>query len=388
MKLRSRRTVLVAATMVAMCVLGVGSTRGQAQAQQTPQLAEDVFVNVPALGGLPVDEFMDTMGMFSASLGMTCTDCHVAESLNDPAAYGDETVRKRTSRGMVQMVNAINRDNFGGLPFVSCYTCHRADPSPKAVPSLVLQYSVPPDDPNEIFFPEQAVPGLPSADQLFDRYIQALGGADPVANLTSFVANGLYSGYDTDLQPVPIEVSANAPDQRATVVHAHFDESHVTDNVSTYDGSEGWIAAPANLVPLMQLTGTKLDNARTEAILSFPSAVQGAFGRWQVGFPKIIDGRRIQPIQGTRDGQTPVNLFFDNESGLLVRLVSYSETEIGTVPTQIDYADYREVSGVMMPFHWTVTWTNGQSTIELSEIQANVPIGAARFQKPAASPPG
>ncbi len=386
MKFRSRQTILVAASTLAMTMLGVAIARGQAQAEQTPQLAEDVFVNVPALGGLPIDEFMDTMGMFSASLGMTCTDCHVGESLSNPAAYGDETARKRTSRAMVQMVNAINRDNFGGLPFVSCYTCHRADPSPKAVPSLVLQYSVPPDDPNEIFFPEQAVPGLPTADQLFDRYIQALGGANPVANLTSFVANGLYSGYDTDLQPVPVEVFANAPDQRATVVHAHFDESHLRDNLSTYDGREGWIAAPANLVPLMRLTGTNLEGARTEAVLSFPAAGR-TFRRWRVGFPKIIEGRRIQPIQGTRDGETPVNLFFDNESGLLVRLVRYSETDVGTVPTQIDYSDYRDVSGVMMPFGWTVTWTNGQSTIELSEIQSNVGIEAARFQRPTASPP-
>ena len=386
MKFRSRRVVLVAASTLAGYVLGVGIVRAQAQAEQTPRLAEDVFVNVPALGGLPVDEFMDTMGMFSASLGMTCTDCHVAESLNDPLAYGDETTRKRTSRAMVQMVNAINRDNFGGLPFVSCFTCHRADPSPKAVPSLVLQYSVPPDDPNEIFFPEQAVAGLPTPDQLFDRYIQALGGAEPVGNLTSFVAHGFYSGYDTDLQPVPIEVFVNAPDQRTTVVHAHFDESHVTDNVSTYDGSEGWIAAPANLVPLMELTGTNLDGARTEAILSFPAAGR-AFSRWRTGFPKIIDGRRIQPLQGTRDGRTPVNLFFDNETGLLVRLVRYSETDVGTVPTQIDYSDYRAVSGVMLPFHWMVTWTNGQSTIEISEIQANVPIGPERFQMPAVSPP-
>ena len=347
MNFGTRQTNLAVAGTVAVCMLGAGLAISRGQAAQAPQLARDVFVNVPALGELPMDEFMDTMGMFSASLGMTCTDCHVSESLNDPLAYGDETARKRTSRTMIQMVNVINRDNFGGIPFVSCYTCHRADPSPKAVPSLVLQYSVPPDDPNEIFFPDQGATGLPTADQLFDRYIEVLGGAGPVGNFTSFVANGFYSGYDTDLQPVPLEVFSNAPDQRATLVHAHFDESHATDSVSTYDGSEGWISAPANLVPLMALTGTKLDNARTEAILSFPAAGR-AFRRWRVGFPKVIDGRRIQPIEGTRDGQTPVKLFFDNESGLLVRLVTYSETDVGTVPTQIDYSDYRDVSGVMI----------------------------------------
>jgi len=53
------------------------------------------------------------------------------------------------------------------------------------------------------------------------------------------------------------------------------------------------------------------------------------------------------------------------------------------VPTQIDYSDYREVAGVGMPFHWVVTWTDGQSTIQLSDVQANIPIEAAKFAKPA-----
>ena len=56
---------------------------------------------------------------------------------------------------------------------------------------------------------------------------------------------------------------------------------------------------------------------------------------------------------------------------------------MGTVPTQTDYSDYRDVAGVKMPFHTVVTWTNGQNTIELKEIRPNVTIDAARFARPA-----
>jgi outer membrane lipoprotein-sorting protein len=56
---------------------------------------------------------------------------------------------------------------------------------------------------------------------------------------------------------------------------------------------------------------------------------------------------------------------------------------VGVVPTQLDYSDYREVAGVKMPFHWTVTWTDGQSMIELNEVQPNVAIDSAKFGKPA-----
>ena len=54
---------------------------------------------------------------------------------------------------------------------------------------------------------------------------------------------------------------------------------------------------------------------------------------------------------------------------------------------QIDYSDYRDVSGVKMPFRWVVTWTDGRSTIELSELRANIPIDAAKFAKPAPAAP-
>ncbi len=138
---------------------------------------------------------------------------------------------------------------------------------------------------------------------------------------------------------------------------------------------------------MLPLTGGNLEGARTEAIVSFPSEIQQAFSQWKVGFPTFIDDREVQVIQGTNPGQGQVNLYFDDESGLLVRLVRYTETKIGTVPTQVDYADYRDVSGVLMPFHSIVTWTNGQATIEFEEIQPNVPIDAARFATPAPSPP-
>jgi hypothetical protein len=68
---------------------------------------------------------------------------------------------------------------------------------------------------------------------------------------------------------------------------------------------------------------------------------------------------------------------------LLIRQVRYADTPVGMVPTQVDYSDYRDIAGVKMPFHWVVTWTDGQSIVQLTELHANVPIDAAKFAKPA-----
>jgi len=115
--------------------------------------------------------------------------------------------------------------------------------------------------------------------------------------------------------------------------------------------------------------------------MSFPLAVEKAFTQWQVG-STVIDDRAVQILQGTNAGEAPVNLYFD-DSGLLLRIVRWNKTVVGTVPTQIDYADYREVAGVKLPFRTTVTWTDGQNTVVLKEVQPNVPIDATKFARPA-----
>jgi hypothetical protein len=90
----------------------------------------------------------------------------------------------------------------------------------------------------------------------------------------------------------------------------------------------------------------------------------------------------VLPVQGTTAGGGTATLCFDSQSGLLSRLVRFSESPVGRFVTQIDYADYREVVGVRIPFRWTVSWLNGRSIYELTDVQANVPIDAARFARP------
>ena len=233
MKLGSRRALVPALGMVIVCLMGVASAgaqaagASQAASAQKPVMAEDVLKNVQVLRGIPLDEFMGTMGFFAAALSLNCTDCHVGAALDNWERYADDTPRKQTTRKMILMVRMINQASFGGKREVTCYTCHRSSDHPKVTPSLAEQYGTPPpDDPDEIESPEQAVaPGAPSADQILDRYIQALGGAQRLANLTSFVAKGTYSGYDTSDAKVPVEVYAKAPSQRTTVAHVPVGDS-------------------------------------------------------------------------------------------------------------------------------------------------------------------
>jgi photosynthetic reaction center cytochrome c subunit len=388
MKHGSRPIMVRALGMAVAWLLSAGLAGGQAPSagQPTPEkppMTEDVFKNVQVLRGIPVDEFMGTMGFFSAALSLNCTDCHVKAANDDWARYADDTPLKQTARKMILMVRTINQSNFGGKREVTCYTCHRSSNRPKVTPSLTEQYGSPPDDPNDVESSGQAISrGAPTVDQILDKYIQAVGGAQKATNLISFVAKGTYSGYDTSDDKVPVEIYAKAPNQRTTILHAPVGGGVTKDGTTTFDGRAGWINAANTLVPMLTLTGGNLDGAKVDAALSFPGGIKQSLSDWRAGFPEVTIGdREVQVVQGTT-GKCAVKLYFDKQTGLLVRQVRYAETVLGLNPTQVDYSDYREVAGVKVPYHWVVTWTDGQSTFDMSQLQPNVAIDPARFAKP------
>ena len=378
MQLGSMRTFCGAVAVGVVSLLGGVMVAGQGapaqNAQDTPTMTEDVFKSVVLLKGIPVDTFFDAMGMFANAMGNDCTYCHSSTAAIDRAAFAVSTPRIVRARQMIVMMNTINTNFFGGQRRVTCFTCHGGNQSPRSDPNLALQYSTPPEDPNVRDFPTD--PRL-SAAQVFDRYLEAIGGAQRLARLSSFAAEGTYSGFDTGFVKVPLEIFAKAPGQYTTIVHMSGGNS-----VRAFDGRNGWMAGPDTPVPLVALTAGNLDRARLEAMLSFPASIGQAFSQWRVG-RVVLGDAEVLVVQAAEAGQPVVNLYFDPSSGLLARLVRWTQTPVGFVPTQIDYADYREVAGVKIPFHKTVTQTYMQVNIELTTVRPNVPVDAARFAKPA-----
>ncbi len=151
----------------------------------------------------------------------------------------------------------------------------------------------------------------------------------------------------------------------------------------THDGGTAWYAAPFRPVPVLELTGQDLDGARLDAALGFPGAIKSALMKWRVGRPAFIDGKELTHVQGTTATGVTASLYFDPETALLVRQLRFAESPVGRIPTQMDYEDYREVAGVKMPFKWTMTGINGRDSYEITDVQPNARVDAARFAKPA-----
>jgi photosynthetic reaction center cytochrome c subunit len=396
MRLCSGRTILVATAVVVAGLIG-GRTAAQTAPQEKPLLAEQVFKNIQVLRGIPVDDFLGTMGIMAAALQFDCSDCHVAAG-TEKVDWAADTPRKQMARLMVTMVATINKNNFGGRQLVTCWTCHRNRDKPLVTPDMATIYGTPTVERDDIIV---QMPGAPSAESILDRYIEAAGGAQRLAGLTSFVGRGTsvsFGGFGGD---GAVEIVAQAPDKRAMII-VFKEATGRGDQIRTYDGRTGWLRTPLNVLGEFQLTGTDLDGARVDAQLSFPGQIKQILTNWRTGPPATItdlpapaaqsvlqqgipseQAHVVDVVQGTGPRGLLVTLYFDRQSGLLLRELRYGSSPIGRIPTQIDFADYRDVNGIKLPFRITFAWLDGRDSIVLNDIRTNVPIDQAKFGRPA-----
>ncbi len=382
MRIVPRQMVLAAAAVMVARLLVIGQMAsaqgaGQPAAPTTPPTVDDVFKNVQALKGIGVDDFMLTMGIMSAAVGSDCVGCHPSAGTTE-VDWAFDTPRKRTARRMVQMVTAVNRDNFGGRQVVTCWTCHRGRDKPMTTMTLDAVYGEPVLDSDDVITQAR---GGPSVDAVLNKYLQAIGGAQRVATMTSFVATGKSVGYRGFGGGGLVELSAQAPDKRATyITFPEYPDRGVS--VRTYDGRTGWIATPLAVVPKYELGGSERDGARLDAQLVFPAQIKQALTDLRVGLSATINDKDMTVVQGNGPNGTFATLYFDETTGLLERMVRFGRSPIGRVPTQVDYADYRDVGGIKFPFRWTFAWLDGQDHFEFSDVKLNVPIAAATFGQP------
>ena len=94
-----------------------------AQDVQHEKSAEQAYKNIQVFNGLPASQLQIVMTFMAGSLGVRCNYCHT-----NPFDKDDKPT-KQTARRMIQMVFDINRGNFSGRDAVTCYTCHRGQPS-------------------------------------------------------------------------------------------------------------------------------------------------------------------------------------------------------------------------------------------------------------------
>ncbi|HYR92176.1 MAG TPA: photosynthetic reaction center cytochrome c subunit family protein [Terriglobia bacterium] len=355
--------------ILALVVLVTAFGGSAALAQNTAALpggkAEAVYKDIKVLQGIPADHLIPSMQFFEASLGVGCNFCHMPDRAAD-------TPTKTTARQMIQMVKAINRDNFKGQREVTCNTCHRGQAEPVANPALANEKYKPwdPESPN-------GAPGLPPvagppASQLIDNYLKTLGGEANLSKISSRVVK--YTATNTEGAAANMEMVSKG-ESALTITHQGDG-----DVIIGRGASNGWQRAANGAV--RDARENETDESRLQDPLYVATHLKQITG---LETRRVrLDDQDVYQLRGMAFGRVPVRLFFHPKTGNLLRLVYLLQNPIGQNVVRIDYSDYRNVpGGSRFPFEWTVARPLGLQTVKVEQVQQNVAVEDTRFAKPA-----
>jgi Photosynthetic reaction centre cytochrome C subunit len=363
-------TKYIAAVAVGMvfCLTASKRTRGQSEAPQglteSPRTAEQVYKNIQVLNGLPASRLDGVMYFMSASLGVGCAYCHTSQWDSD-----DKTA-KLTTRRMIQMMRAINKENFSGNTVVNCYTCHRGQTQTATAPPANL--ALPPPDAG-LAVAKPSTP-LPSSDEIIDRYIRAIGGVAAIDKIKTRASHGTETMTEGMTAPHTgaIAVYQKAPNKLLIVR-----DYQAVETVEAFNGATGWIKD----------SGGKRGMSDRELAALQPNADFFRYLKIKASYPqtRTIERERlgngeVYVVGATSPEGTREKLYFDAQTGFLVRKYAAFNTSFGAIPEVTDFDDYRDVSGVKLPF--TIIWSRPPFSCvrRFTEVKINVEMKDADFQ--------
>jgi photosynthetic reaction center cytochrome c subunit len=364
--MRTRKKQAVTSTglvlLLALVMAGAVAQSKAAGPGAATKTAAETFKNIQVLKDAPAEQLIPAMQFISASLGVGCDHCHVRGGFEK-----DDKEAKQTARKMMQMMFAINQTNFGGHREVTCYSCHRGGIKPLAVPAIL-------EDETLAAAPQAITPDL-SADKILDKYLQALGGIETLARISRGVEKGkavLLPGRE-----FPMEADYKAPDKVVSAIH--FPDG---DLATGYNHQGGWQITPGR--PIHDLSSAELDAARLDSSFYFPAHLKELFTDLKVAASEKIGGHEAYVVTGNREPQLPVKLYFDPESGLLLRFLRYEQTPVGTIPVQTDFSDYRDAGGIKVPYQRIVSRPARRLVLRIEQVEQNAAVEDSIFDKPSA----
>jgi photosynthetic reaction center cytochrome c subunit len=344
-------------------------------AQNSPSPAdskkvEDVFKNIKALTGTPADQLYPTMQFFEASLGVGCGFCH-------SGAREADTPHKVTARRMIQMVRTINQDNFDSSRKVTCNTCHRGSALPVSVPRVAdSSFRVWTTDSSN-GAPVSPPTAGPPANEIFDRYLRSLGGEAALGKIATRIVK--YTELDTANHASAMEMVTKG-ENGIMVTHGPIgDPMLYPDTVTGHDRTNGWVRDAYGAVRDTRVY--ELDEARLQDLLDLARHLKEILSNPESTQVRLED-QDVYQVRAVAFGRMPVALFFNRNSGNLIRLVYTVDSSIGPNLTEIDYSDFRDVQGTRFPFSWTIARPIGFQTIKVDQFQQNIPVDDSIVARP------
>ncbi|HLF83075.1 MAG TPA: photosynthetic reaction center cytochrome c subunit family protein [Blastocatellia bacterium] len=339
------------------------SPNSQQRPAASNQTAEQVYQNIQVLTGLPATELDGVMEFMSAAMGVGCTHCHTNSWASDRKST------KLATRKMIVMTRNLNKESFSGNPAITCYSCHRGQHNTEPQPPIDIAVSPAPD----VTLPAKSA-ALPSTSEVVERYIRAIGGEAAIERLKTRVSRGAETTTNRMTPPrtLPIEILQAEPNKLLIIR-----SDPLSATTEGFDGVKGWSKDARGQ---HEMTGKELAVTKREADFFRYLKIRESYPQMRVLAKEKIRDREAYVVGATSREDDRERLFFDAQSGLLVRSYVSFKTAFGSIPEVTDFDDYREVSGVKLPF--TIKWSRPPFGFvrKFTGISLNAIVDGARFQ--------
>jgi hypothetical protein len=333
------------------------------KAEQDQRPAEQVYKNVQTLKGLPAGRWTMLVTMFSKSLGVDCTYCHVPGEFEK-----DDKPAKLTARKMLGLTGAIAREIYKGPTSINCYTCHQGKEQPISFPPRTATGDS--AKPAESTTPETTRSGpLPSAQQVLESYQKAVGGTAAFAKLTTRVLKGSLkadSGFTA-----PLEIYVKAPDKLLMIMHTPGGGATVA-----FNGKTAW---QKNENGVREMSGAEAEFLKRQARSLAGAGLDTRLSNLELKGKAKLGDRDAFVVDSV--SPAAIRMYFDAQTGLLLRQEEEVEAPEGKTKLIVEFDDYRELDGVKLPFSRRWTRPGFSFTHKFDEIKHNIAIDDSRFEK-------
>jgi photosynthetic reaction center cytochrome c subunit len=351
--------------------------------EQADKPVEQVQKNIQVLTGMPSSQLLPVMHFMRTSLGVRCDYCHVAEN---GKYWMDDKPAKQTARRMLRMVFEINKANFGGQPVVTCNTCHRGSTKPIPVPAIgqgSFTNTTFADDVSGT--PDQ----FPTAEQVLDKYVQAIGGKAPVdkiktrwTQITLLRPRLVNSGNSRAVilnrgESWTVESFQKTPNKYLSIT--------TTPDGVIYQGFNGTVGWTKSTRGQREMNAAEVARIKRQADLYNDLNLKDRYSELRLNGKSTIGDKEVYVVEARSLENKTEKLFFDVKSGFLLRRVVFTEIKLGLDPEQTDYEDYRKVDGVWLPFTIRVSYLDDNhygTTRTVTKVRQNIQIDDAKFEAP------
>ena len=196
---------------------------------------------------------------------------------------------------------------------------------------------------------------LPSARQVIDSYVKAIGGRDVILARKSMhrtatlevPAQGLKADIESSVMaPGKLLVKTNIPG--------------LGEMMQGYDGTTGWAIDPMQGARV--LTGPELEQMKAEADLAVELRDSSKFTSMDVVADTMFEGRPAYKLRLVRKTGDEVREYYDKENGLLLGSQMMRQTPMGPIEATNVNQDYKQIGGVLMPTK-AIQRINGQEIV-------------------------